>query len=144
MTSRRDLFLKTVTRFHEAVFRSSNGKLLARGAGMPVLMLTTVGRKSGKPRTTMLTAPLVDGETIVIVASKGGDENHPAWFLNLKDDPAVGVMMNGETREMTARIANADDRAALWPRIVAEHANYAGYQTKTDREIPVVLLEPVV
>ena len=138
----KDLYLKAVTRLHEAGFRASHGRLLNRAAGMPVLMLTTKGRKSGQPRTTMLTSPLQDGDKIMIVASKGGDDRHPVWFLNLRDDPQVQVTMGGRTTPMTARVADVDERAVLWPRIVADHANYAGYQRKTERDIPVVVLEP--
>lgn len=138
----KDFSLKAVTRLHKAVFRASGGKLLGRGAGMPVLMLTTTGRKSGQPRETMLTTPLQDGDRIMLVASKGGDDRNPAWFLNLRDDPRVQVTMNGRTTPMTARAADADEKAELWPRIVADHDNYAGYQRKTERDIPVVVLEP--
>ena len=142
MANGKDLSLKAVTRIHKAVFRASRGKLLNRGSGMPVLMLTTTGRKSGQARTTMLTSPLQDGDTIMLVASKGGDDRNPAWFLNLRDHPQVEVTMGGTTKPMTARVADADEKAVLWPRIVADHDNYAGYQRKTDRDIPVVVLEP--
>jgi deazaflavin-dependent oxidoreductase (nitroreductase family) len=137
----KDLVIKAVTGIHQTVFRASNGKLLGSGSGMPVLMLTTTGRKSGKPRMTMLTTPLQDGDAIMLVASKGGDDHNPAWFLNLRDNPAVEVTMNGNTTPMTARVADAEERARLWPRIVADHANYEGYQRKTERQIPVVVLE---
>jgi deazaflavin-dependent oxidoreductase (nitroreductase family) len=137
-----DLLLKAVTKLHETVFRVSGGRLANRGSGMPVLMLTTTGRKSGQKRTTMLTSPLRDGDRIMIVASKGGAEHHPDWFLNLRDDPHVEVTQEGTTRSMTARVAEDGEKAALWDRIVADHGNYAGYQAKTEREIPVVVLEP--
>jgi deazaflavin-dependent oxidoreductase (nitroreductase family) len=142
MANGKDLITKAVTGLHEAIFRASNGRLLARGSGMPVLMLTTTGRKSGQPRTTMLTSPLRDGDATVLVASNGGDDRNPTWFLNLRDDPDVQVTMGGTTRPMTARVADADEKATLWPRIVADHANYAGYQRKTTRDIPVVVLDP--
>jgi deazaflavin-dependent oxidoreductase (nitroreductase family) len=138
----KDLLIKAVTGIHETVFRASKGKLLGSGSGMPVLMLTTTGRKSGKARTTMLTTPLQDGDAIMLVASKGGDDRHPAWFLNLRDNPTVEVTMNGHTTSMTARVADTDEKARLWPRIVADHANYESYQRKTERDIPVVVLEP--
>jgi deazaflavin-dependent oxidoreductase (nitroreductase family) len=138
----KDLATKFVTGIHEAVFRASGGKLLSRGAGMPVLMLTTTGRKSGQARTTMLTTPLQDGDAIMLVASNGGDDRNPTWFLNLRDNPKVEVTMGGRTTPMTARVAEADEKGRLWPRIVADHAHYGGYQRKTDRDIPVVVLEP--
>ena len=91
----------------------------------------------------MLTSPLRDGDAYVVVASRGGDDRHPAWFLNLRDDQNVEVVVEGHPRvAMTARIANAEERARLWPLITSKYANYAGYQQKTEREIPLVLLEP--
>ena len=112
-------------------------------AGMPVIELTTTGRRSGERRPTMLTSPVRDGDAYVVVASRGGDDRHPAWFLNLRDDPTVDVVIEGHPRvAMTARIANPQERSRLWPIITAKYANYAGYQQKTDREIPLVLLEP--
>ena len=79
---------------------------------------------------------------IVLVASRGGDDRNPAWLHNLQAHPAVEIELDGRTRPMTARVADAAERAELWPRIVADHANYASYQSKTDREIPVVVLDP--
>ena len=137
-----DLALKVMNGVHRAVLAVSFGHFGWSAAGMPVLELTTKGRKSGQPRSVMLTSPWQDGETVAIVASRGGDDQNPAWFLNLRDDPQVEVTMRGTKRPMHARIADAEERARLWPLITTDHKNYAGYQTKTDREIPVVLLEP--
>jgi deazaflavin-dependent oxidoreductase (nitroreductase family) len=139
-----DLQLKTMNAVHRAVIKLSFGKLgWDRLMGMPGLELTTIGRKSGQPRTVMLTSPLQEGDTIVIVASRGGDPTHPAWFLNLRDNPRVDVSFKGgPKRPMIATVADATERARLWPRVTADHKNYAGYQTKTDREIPLVLLNP--
>src|SRR5262245_55758398 len=106
---------------------------------MPVVELTTVGRKTGLPRTVMLTPPIVDGDVLVVVASRGGDDIHPAWFLNLRANPDVEVARKGTPRRpMRARVASPDERARLWPRVVTEHENYAEYQRKTEREIPLV------
>jgi len=138
-----DAMLKTMNAVHHGLLKISGGRIGWRLSGMPVLELTTIGRKSGQPRTVMLTSPVQDGAAIVLVASRGGDDTHPAWFLNLRDNPEVEVVMNGEpARRMHARVATADERARLWPLVVADHANYAGYQRKTSREIPLVLLEP--
>jgi deazaflavin-dependent oxidoreductase (nitroreductase family) len=134
--------LRGVTGLHSAVFRASNGRLLNKGMGMPVLELTTIGRKSGKRRTTMLTSPVRDGDVLVLVASYGGDDRHPAWFLNLRDNPDVEVTMGGETRLMHARAASADEKAELWPRVVTAYRGYAQYQTRTERDIPLVIVEP--
>jgi len=92
----------------------------------------------------MLTSPYQEGSTIVIVASRGGDDNHPAWYLNLRDKPEVTVSVGGKPGKlMRAEIADPDERARLWPLITADHKNYAGYQRKTERQIPVVLLRPI-
>ena len=113
-------------------------------ANMPVLELTTTGRKSGRPRTVLLTSPLRDGDAIVVVASRGGDDHHPAWLVNLRANPDVEVAIGRQPRRpMRARIADPDERARLWPQVVAKYKGYGDYQTKTDREIPLVLLEPV-
>jgi deazaflavin-dependent oxidoreductase (nitroreductase family) len=138
-----DFSLKTMNTVHRGLLKISAGRLGWRIAKMPVVELTTRGRKSGLPRSVMLTSPLQEGMAIVVVASRGGDDQHPAWFLNLRDNPEVEVSMNGESkRQMRARPATPEERARMWPKIAAEYKNYAGYQTKTDREIPLVLLEP--
>ncbi len=139
-----DLGLKAMNTFHRNLLAVTFGKVGWEAMKMPVLELTTTGRKSGEPRSVMLTSPWQEGDTLVIVASRGGDDHHPAWFLNLRDDPEVQVSLKGGPKEaMHARVATADERARLWPLLTAEHDNYAGYQTKTDREIPLVLLEPI-
>ena len=90
---------------------------------MPSLELTTIGRKSGPPRSVMLTSPLQEGETYVVVASRGGDDMHPAWFLNLRDNPDVEVRVVGQPgAPMTARVATAEERARMWPLITGSTA----------------------
>ena len=134
--------LKTMNTVHRGLLAVSFGKL-GYDFGMPVLELTTTGRKSGQPRSCMLTAPLVEGDTIVIVASRGGDDIHPAWYHNLVANPDVTVSWKGApAKPMRARVATADERARMWPIITGKHKNYAGYQRKTEREIPLVLLTP--
>jgi len=138
----KDRLAKAVTGLHRAVFVATDGRLLGRAGGMPVVLLTTVGRRSGRRRSTMLTAPVTTEDTIVVVASYGGDDHHPAWFLNVRSNPDVEVRMRGTgSRAMRARVAGPDERADLWPRIVAAYGGYAGYQRKTGRDIPVVILE---
>lgn len=130
---------------HRAALKLSSGKLGTSMFGMPSLELTTIGRKSGQPRSVMLSAPVVDGDTIVVVASRGGDPTHPAWFLNLRDNPDVDVSFQaGPKRQMTARIATTEERAKLWPRVVETWREYGRYQERTSREIPLVLLTPRV
>ena len=139
-----DLVFKTLNAVHKGVHKLSGGRLGGNLLHMPVLELTTTGRKTGQPRSVMLTSPLQEGQTFIVVASKGGHDKHPAWLLNLRDNPDVEVAVNGEPkRRYRATIADADQRARLWPRVIEEHKNYAGYQTKTKREIPLVLLDPV-
>jgi deazaflavin-dependent oxidoreductase (nitroreductase family) len=138
-----DLVLKTINVLHRAVLEISGGRIGSRAAGMPVVHLTTIGRKSGQPRTVLLTSPARVGEALVVVASRGGDDRHPAWFLNLEKEPHVHVaVQGGPVQPMLARVATTRERDDLWPRIAAEHKNYAGYQTRTSRVIPLVLLEP--
>jgi deazaflavin-dependent oxidoreductase (nitroreductase family) len=133
---------KAVTRFHQVVFDLSKGKILGKASGMPVVKLATIGRKSGKHRSTMLTSPLVEGDNVVLVASYGGADRDPAWYSNLVANPDVEVVMSGLHRQMHARIAEGDERTRMWEALTAKHANYAGYQRKTSRQIPVVVLEP--
>jgi len=138
-----DLVLKGMNAVHRGLLTISGGRVGWSGMGMPVLELTTIGRKSGQPRSVMLTSPISDGDSMIIVASRGGDDTHPAWFLNLRDNPDVEVTTQGApSRKMTARVATTEERTRLWPLITKDHTNYAGYQRKTAREIPLVYLTP--
>ncbi|HAM21227.1 MAG TPA: nitroreductase family deazaflavin-dependent oxidoreductase [Actinobacteria bacterium] len=139
-----DLQLKTMNFVHRVILKGSFGKLGWAAMGMPVVELTTIGRKSGEARTTMLTSPLQEGDKTMIVASRGGDDHHPAWFLNLQANPEVEVRIGGGPKQkMHARVADSDERARMWPKLTADHKNYADYQASTKREIPVVILEPI-
>ena len=139
-----DAFFKVANTLHRGLIKVSGGRVGRDLMKMPVLELTTTGRKSGQKRSVMLTSPLQEGDAFVVVASRGGDDTHPAWFLNLRDNGVVEVSIKGAPRKpMRARVANADERARMWPKITADYTNYADYQTKTTREIPLVLLEPV-
>ncbi|MFE1593922.1 nitroreductase/quinone reductase family protein [Nocardia sp. NPDC058705] len=138
-----DLQLKIMNTVHRALLTVSGGHIGNSVMGMASLELTTIGRKSGSARKSMLTAPIIDGDTIVVVASRGGDDTHPAWFLNLRDNPDVEVSLrNGPERPMRATVATPEQRAELWPRVVAAYKGYGDYQKKTTREIPLVLLTP--
>jgi deazaflavin-dependent oxidoreductase (nitroreductase family) len=137
-----DGFLKAMNGVHKGLLRLSGGRLGWSFDDMPVLELTTTGRRSGQPRSVMLTSPHSDGDRIVIVASKGGEDTHPAWLLNLRENPQVVVSMKGAPDvPMLASVASREERERLWPIVAEKYANYAGYQAKTDREIPLVLLE---
>jgi deazaflavin-dependent oxidoreductase (nitroreductase family) len=138
-----DLVLKSMNTVHRTMLKVSGGRLGWSFGSMPVLELTTVGRKSGQKRSVMLTSPIQEGDVLVVIASRGGDDTHPAWFLNLLANPDVEVSLKDQPkRPMVATVADADERARLWPQIVASAKNYAQYQEKTEREIPVVLLTP--
>jgi deazaflavin-dependent oxidoreductase (nitroreductase family) len=138
----RDFFSKVFGGLHRAAFDLSKGRVGGHAFGMPVVKLTTIGRKSGKPRDTMLGTPVHDDTRVVLIASYGGAEHHPAWYLNLTANPDVTIVLEGHKRAMRARTATAEERADLWPKAVAVYDGYAKYQTKTDRDIPVVILEP--
>jgi len=136
----RDAVLKVMNTVHRTVLKASGGRLGWDAADMPVIQLTTTGRKSGQERTVILTSPVTHGDTLVLVASKGGSDSHPDWFFNLQADAAVTVTTRDGSKPMTARVATTDERSELWPKVVDVHERYAGYQEKTDREIPLVLL----
>mgnify|MGYP000853974171 FL=1 len=136
------LTLTVMNSVHRALIAVTFGRVGWSMGGMPVLELTTTGRKSGQPRSTMLTAPLRIGDGLVVVASRGGDPTHPAWYHNLVADPHVQVALDGKPAvPMLARVLGPQERAQAWPQIASRYRNYAQYQTRTTREIPLVLLE---
>lgn len=109
---------------------------------MMTLELHTVGRKSGKPYANMLTSPIHDDEKIVVVASKGGHSDNPDWYKNAIATPDVQVTVDGRTGPYRARKASPEEREQMWPRIVKIYRGYGGYQDNTEREIPLLILEP--
>jgi len=106
-----------------------------------MLLLDHVGAKSGKKRTTPLVY-LDDGDEVVIVASKGGSPRHPAWFHNLRANPEVAAQVGSRRVPVRARVASAEERSRLWPQIVKLYRGYELYQSRTQREIPLVILTP--
>jgi deazaflavin-dependent oxidoreductase (nitroreductase family) len=137
-----DAGFKLLNLTHKGVLRLTGGRWPKLLFGMPGVELETIGRKSGEPRTTMLTTPIHDESRVVLIASKGGDHRDPQWYLNLVANPDVLVTMNGETRSMRARTASPAEKASMWPDIVAVYKGYEGYQKKAGRDIPVVICEP--
>jgi len=140
--------MKYAGKAHVRVYRLTRGRIGGKwriGAGfrkpVPTLLLDHVGRKSGKQFTTPLLY-LLDEPNVVIVASQGGLPKNPQWYANLMATPETIVQIRGEKRRVRARTATADERAALWPRLVDLYADFASYQAWTEREIPVVILEP--
>lgn len=136
-----DLVAKGMNVVHQAALRVSGGRLGKQVFGMPAVELHTIGRRSGQRRTVMLTVPVDEPGRIVLVASKGGDDRHPDWYHNVVAHAEVEVTRDGTTTKMLARTATAAEKAALWPRITEAYKGYAGYQERTDREIPVVICE---
>lgn len=129
---------------HRLLLKLTGERAGWRVNGMDALELTTIGRKTGQPRPILLTSPLQDGDTIIVVASRGGDDTHPAWYLNIVANPNVEVSFKGApSRAMLARPATPDERARLWPMVTQKHPHYGRYQRRTDREIPLVLLTPI-
>ena len=137
-----DVVAKALNATHKTVLKVSGGRLGGRLVGMTALELHTTGRKSGKRRTVMLTAPICEDDRVVLVASKGGDDRHPDWYVNLVAHPDVELTIAGATRPMRARTASAEEKAELWPRILSVYRYYDSYQRRTDRDIPVVICEP--
>jgi deazaflavin-dependent oxidoreductase (nitroreductase family) len=138
----KDAAARLLTGLHRVVYLGTRGRIGGTGLGMPVVVLTTTGRTSGEPRQTMLTIPYQWDDKITLVASNGGDSREPSWCRNIRVHPDVEVNLRGESRKMRAHVATDAEREELWPKITAAHSNYAGYQRRTDREIPVVVLEP--
>jgi deazaflavin-dependent oxidoreductase (nitroreductase family) len=127
---------------HTTIYRASNGLIGHRVPGAPpMLLLDHVGARSGVKRTS----PLVygrDGENLVLVASKGGYPKNPAWFHNLLANPDTRVQVGSQIRNVTARVAEGEERERLWRLMVGVYAGYEGYRKRTEREIPLVVLQP--
>lgn len=132
---------KLVTGAHTALYKASGGRVAGRIGQMPVLLLTTTGRRSGKPRTKPL-GYVKEGADYLLAASNGGNDFFPAWWLNLKANPVAEIQVGGQRLAVNARKASVGEREQLWPKFVAVFQGYAGYESKTDREIPVVILTP--
>ena len=137
-----DLVTKLMNVTHRAALALTGGRLGNEVMGMPAVEVHTTGRKSGQRRSVMLTAPILEPGRVILVASKGGDDRHPDWYRNLVDQPDVEITQDGTTTPMRARTADAAEKAEMWPTIVAAYKGYAGYQNRTDRDIPVVICEP--
>jgi deazaflavin-dependent oxidoreductase (nitroreductase family) len=140
LTFRRWL-MRGLSKTNLVVYRLSRGRFLSRVAGMPVLLLTTTGRRSGKPRTTPLTF-FRDGDDLVVIASNGGADRPPDWSLNLQRNPRAVVEIGADQLTVRARTASAEERERLWVGITATYSDYARYQKKTARQIPVLILTP--
>ena len=125
-----------------AEFRTSSGKVGGMFANMPLLLLTTIGAKSGQPRTTPV-AYIIDGDHFAIVASKAGAPTNPDWYHNILANPVVTVEIGGERFQARAVVAEEQERKRLYAQMVARVPQFAEYQQKTSRQIPVAVLERV-
>lgn len=134
--------LSLITRLHRWVYLKTDGRIGHRLGGQPMLLLHTVGRKSGKPRTTPLLY-VRDGERFLVIASNAGDDRPPAWWLNLREAGRAEIQVGREHHSVRAREADAAERPALWQKACAQYPDYQAYERRTDRPIPVVVLEPV-
>ena len=136
----KDTTARSLSRLHRILFQATGGRIGRRFVDNDMLLLSTTGRRSGKTHTVPLLY-LDGGDTVVVIASWGGRDHHPDWYLNLLAHPAASINVRGTKRQLVARTADPTERAAWWPRVTAAYDGYTEYQSRTDREIPVVLLE---
>ncbi len=136
------LALKLGSGVHAGVYRATGGKLFGRMGKSPILLLNTVGRKTDRKRTSPLLY-VMDGEDFVIIASKGGAPTNPAWYLNLKANPDATVEIGDREVRVRAEEVDSEEKVRLWQKMVEMYPTYDGYQTKTEREIPLLVLRPV-
>jgi deazaflavin-dependent oxidoreductase (nitroreductase family) len=135
------MMIRTTTVINRFLFQLTNGKIGGRFGKVDILLLTTTGRKSGEKRTVPLQY-FRDGEELVLVASNAGDDRHPAWWLNLQANPRAEVQLGADKKGVEARRATAEEKTRIWPSVIAVYPGYDEYQTRTSREIPLVLLRP--
>ena len=134
--------LNRLMKLHAVAYRATNGRIGHRIPGAPkMLLLDHVGAKSGRKRTSPLVYAL-DGDNVILIASKGGHPRNPAWFHNLMANPETAVQIGRERRQVRARKATAEERPRLWDAAVKVYRGYKQYQRRTDREIPLIVLEP--
>lgn len=136
-----DFFIKWMARGNTLVYKVSGGRIGGQFGKAPVALLTTIGRKTGEPRVSPLIY-LRDGDRVILVASRGGSDKHPMWYLNLRANPTVQVQIKDEVLTLTARLATDDERAEYWPKLTAMYPSFTDYQSWTDRVIPIVVCEP--
>jgi deazaflavin-dependent oxidoreductase (nitroreductase family) len=133
--------LKTFGKLHIPLYRASGGRLFGRLDRAPVLLLTTVGRRSGRPRTAPVVY-LADGERLLVIGSNAGHSKAPAWSLNLEANPIAEVELGHERRTVRARIAAGEERAELWRKVNEMYSGFDDYSARTTREIRLFVLEP--
>ena len=143
-TAGRRLLVRSATKYlgalHRLLYRVSGGRLGGRLWDLRIVLLTTTGRRSGKARTVPLCS-LRDGDDVVVIASYGGLDQPPAWWLNLEANPHAELLSGREQRAVTDRNANPEERARLWAEVTTRAPGYLEYERRTTREIPVVILQ---
>jgi deazaflavin-dependent oxidoreductase (nitroreductase family) len=137
----KDTFARAITAIHTQAYRRTGGKFGAKVGKTTMMLLTTTGRSSGQPRTTPLNC-ISDGDRYLAIASYGGDDRDPQWFKNLQADPEATIQVGSDTVRVRASVATPEEKKVLWPKAVAAYKGYDGYQRKTSRDIPVVILTP--
>ena len=141
-TKQTGTFIKLMSRVQTFVFKKSGGRFGDKFLrGTEVGVLTTTGRKTGQRRESPLLF-LQEGRRIILVASQGGRQGNPMWYLNLKANPKVSFQTKKEVLELTARDATGEERAEYWPKLDAMYPDYSNYRSWTDREIPIVICDP--
>jgi deazaflavin-dependent oxidoreductase (nitroreductase family) len=133
--------LRAIGKLNVPLYRVSGGRLFGRVSRAPVLLLTTVGRRSGQQRTAPVVY-LADGERLIVVGSNAGNQRAPAWALNLRANPDADVLVRRERRRLRARVAEGEERVELWRRMNDEYAGFEDYDAATARDIDVFVLEP--
>ena len=141
MAARRSKVIELFWKIHPHLYRWTGGRIGGAIMNLPVLLLTTKGRRTGESRTKALMY-LPKGERYVVIASYLGEPRHPDWWLNLRADPQAWIQVGGRRLSVAAREADGEERTRLWPKAVETYAGYRGYQERTEREIPLVVLEP--
>lgn len=133
------LMLRIISRIHTFLYQASGGRLATSALGRGMLLLTTTGRKSGRPYTTPLQY-LEEDDSVLVVGSNAGNDRHADWWLNLLDDPHADVQIGRKTYRMQAKEVLWEERERLWPKLVEWYPSYGEYQKHTERRIPVVRL----
>jgi deazaflavin-dependent oxidoreductase (nitroreductase family) len=133
--------LKTFGKLNVPLYRASHGRLFGQIAGTPVLLLTTVGRRSGQPRTVPVVY-LPDGERLIVIGSNAGHKTAPAWSLNLEANPDAQVEVGSKRQKIRARIAEGEERVELWRKMNAQYSGFDDYDARTTRDIRLFVLEP--
>jgi F420H(2)-dependent quinone reductase len=134
-------FIKWMAKGNTWIYKVSGGKLGGTFQNAPVALLTTTGRKTGEPRVSPLLF-LREGNRVILVASRGGSDKHPLWYLNLKANPKVSVQIKDDVLALQARDATEEEREAYWPKLDAMYPSFGDYRSWTDRVIPVIICDP--